>query len=71
MSKDEKEKHAQIVRSAMLTMAMTILDSKIERDVATQKLLTPGRQSKVDSYTTEEVCEEASKLVKFIMGKSS
>ena len=55
----------------MLTMAMTILDSKIERDVATQKLLTPGRQSKVDSYTTEEVCQEAAKLVKFIMGKSS
>ena len=69
MSKDEKEKHAQIVRSTMLTMAMAILTSKVERNVEGQKLLTPGRQSKVDSYTTEEVCEEAAKLVSFIMGK--
>ena len=71
MTKEEKATHYQTLRSETLKMAMTILDAKVQRDIENQKLLPPGRQSPVDSYSAEDVCSEASRLFDYIMDTSN
>ena len=71
MTKEEKATHYQTLRSETLKMAMTILDAKVQRDIENQKLLPPGRQNPVDSYSAEDVCSEASRLFDYIMDTSN
>jgi len=71
MTKEEKATHYQTLRSETLKMAMTILDAKVQRDIENQKLLPPGRQSPVDSYSAEDVCSEASRFFDYIMDTSN
>jgi len=67
MTKAEKATHYQTLRSETLKMAMTILDAKVQRDIENQKLLPPGRQEQVESYSAIDVCSEAKMLFEFIM----
>ena len=71
MTKEEKTTHYQSLRSDTLKMAITILDAKVQRDIENQKLLPPGRQNTVDSYSAEDVCSEASKLFEYLMSTDS
>mgnify|MGYP003675050883 CR=1 FL=1 len=71
MTKEEKTTHYQTLRSDTLKMAITILDAKVQRDIENQKLLPPGRQNTVDSYSAEDVCSEASLLFEYLMNTNS
>jgi hypothetical protein len=71
MTKEEKTIHYQTLRSDTLKMAITILDAKVQRDIENQKLLPPGRQSTVHSYSAEDVCSEASQLFEYLMNTNS
>lgn len=71
MTKEEKAIHYQTLRSETLKMAMAVLDAKVQRDIENQKLLPPGRQSPVDSYSAEDVCTEASRFFEYIMDENS
>lgn len=69
MTKEEKQTHYQTLRTETLKMAMSILDSKVQRAIENQQLLPTGRQSPVESYTATDVCNEASRLFEYIMGE--
>lgn len=71
MTKEEKTTHYQTLRSDTLKMAITILDAKVQRDIENQKLLPPGRQNTVVSYSAEDVCSEASRLFEYLMSTDS
>jgi hypothetical protein len=67
MTKEEKTKYHQTLRSETLTMAMSILDAKTQRDIENQKLLPTGRQTQIDSYSADDVCSEAGRLFEYLM----
>jgi len=66
MTKEEKTLHRQSLKTETLKMAMSILDSKIQRQLENQSLLPQGRQSPVNSYSAEDVITSAKQLLDYI-----
>jgi len=62
----EVKMYNQSLRVDTLKMAMTVLDSRVKREVENQMLLPTGRQANVDSYSIEELIVEANKILDFV-----
>jgi len=63
-------KNGYELRSDLLGMACSILESRTNRHFENEHLKPEGQREAVDTYTTEDVLAEAEKLYQFVQAKS-
>jgi hypothetical protein len=63
-------KNGYEIRTDLLGMAIGILESRVNQQFQNEHLRPEGQRDAVDSYTTEDVLEEAEKLYQFVQDKN-
>ena len=62
-------KNGYELRTDLLGMAIGLLDGRTERKFHNEHFKPEGEREAIDSFTTEDVLEEAEKLYQFVQDK--
>ena len=63
-------KNGYVLRTELLGMAVGILESRVNRQFENAHLKPEGKRSPDQTYTTNDVLEEAEKLYQFVQSKN-
>jgi hypothetical protein len=63
-------KNGYELRTDLLGMAIGILENRANRQIQNEHFKPEGQRNAIDSYTTNDVLEEAEKLYQFVQDKS-
>tara|TARA_R100000149_G_scaffold50691_1_gene21226 strand:- start:325 stop:528 length:204 start_codon:yes stop_codon:yes gene_type:complete len=65
----DSKKSGYEIRTALLSMAVGIVDQKVQRLFENEHLKPEGQRNAVNPFTTEDVIAEAEKLYAFVQKK--
>tara|TARA_R100001129_G_scaffold108207_1_gene74161 strand:- start:588 stop:791 length:204 start_codon:yes stop_codon:yes gene_type:complete len=65
----DSKKSGYEIRSVLLSMAVGIVDQKVQRLFENEHLKPEGQRNAVNPFTTEDVIAEAEKLYAFVQKK--